>query len=156
MSHRLAIRPLLATAVLLAAACAGDSPTGVAPAASALQARGSSGGSGAALAVAGSWSGTTINTSSAGDSTQWSLTLRQNGDRLEGGLVRIVYIGAQSYLGTSAIKRGTVSGPSIGLEFDRGEGAEVAPMFSATVEADGVTMIGFHSRYAEQVTLNRR
>lgn len=104
------------------AACTSEGPTAVAAGTGALPARGSSG-STAVLQVAGTWAGTTINTSSAG---------------------------------VSAIKRGSVSGQSISLELDRGEGAEVAPTFFGTVESDGVTMVGVHSRYAETVTLVRR
>jgi hypothetical protein len=154
MPHRLPARSLVAAAALLAAACASEAPTAVADGGDPQLARGSSGSS-SAIAVAGTWAGTTINTTSAGDSTRWSLTLRQNGDRLEGGLVRIVYVNGASFLGTSSIKRGSVSGQSISLEFDRGEGAEVAPTFFGTVESDGVTMTGFHSRYAETATLKR-
>ena len=56
----------------------------------------------------------------------------------------------------SAIKRGSVSGQNMSLEFDRGEGAEAGPTFSDTVSDDGHTMLGVHSRYPKPVTLTRR
>ena len=151
-------RTLLAAATLAVAACASEGPTAVdgGTGSAATLAKGSSGSPSTILAVGGTWAGTTVNTSSAGDSTQWSLTLRQNGDRLEGGLVRVVYINGTSFLGVSAIKRGFVAGQDVSLEFDRGEGAEVAPTFFGTVAAGGTTMVGSHSRYAETVTLTRR
>lgn len=154
------LRPIRATFVAVAslsaaAACAPEAPVGVADAAPRL-ARGSSGGSTPIISVAGNWAGTYRSATDPSDTTQWSLNLRQNGDRLEGGLVRIYYVDGTSAVGVSAVKRGSVSGQNVSLEFDRGEGAEVGPTFSGTVSDDGRTMLGFHSRYPEPVTLTRR
>ena len=90
------------------------------------------------------------------DTTQWSLDLRQNGDRLEGGLIRIYCINGTSSVSVSAVKKGSVSGQNVSLEFDRGEGAKVGTTFSGTVSDDGRTMLGYRSRYPEPVTLTRR
>ena len=89
-------RSVIVAAALLAAACTSEGPTATGTGADPLLSRGSSG-SATVIQVAGTWAGTTVNTTSAGDSTQWSLTLRQNGDRLEGGLIRIVYLNGASF-----------------------------------------------------------
>jgi hypothetical protein len=154
MSLRFASRALLASAALFAAtACSSDSTLATAPGTETSFARGSS--TTPAVNVAGTWSATLPGTAGAADSTQWSLYLTQRDDRLEGSLIRILYVNGTSLLSVSAIRRGFITGTSIGLEFDRGEGAETATTFSATVSDDRTSMTGFHSRYANQITLRR-
>jgi hypothetical protein len=158
MSIRLLSRALAATTVLLVAtACASDTPLATAPDAGSQLAKGGGSTPSSVISVGGTWSAVTPGGSSASvDSTRWSLFLTQNNDRLEGGLTRISYIGSQSFVGTSTIKRGTVSGQFVSLEFDRGEGAETAFTFGATVSDDLRSMDGYHSRYNTSVTLVRR
>lgn len=146
----------LAVALLAFTACSsGSDRLATEPGNGGAQAKGSSGA--VAVNVAGTWSNTVPGGSSpSADSTHWSLFLSQNGDRLEGSLTRITYINGANFLGTSAIKKGFVAGSSISLEFDRGEGAETATTFSATVSDDRTSMTGTHSRFTGPVTLFRR
>jgi hypothetical protein len=160
MSLRLTarVRAFAATATLFAgAACASDSQLATAPTDSATLARGGSS-TPSAVAVAGTWTATTLGgTSALVDSVQWSLFLTQKDSNLEGSLIRINYLNnGTSLAGVSAIKRGSISGTSVYLEFDRGEGAETATTFGATVSDDGRSMTGFHSRYPGSVTLVKR
>jgi predicted small lipoprotein YifL len=156
MSFRLTVRALTTTAALLSlAACGSDGALATAPAAAPALARGSSSNT-PSVAVAGTWAATVPSATNPSDSTRWSLFLTQKDNQLEGSLTRISYINGASYLGVSAIKRGSISGRDVSLEFDRGEGAETAPTFFATVSDDGISMTGFHSRYPGSVTLVRR
>jgi dTDP-glucose pyrophosphorylase len=109
-------------------------------------------------AVAGTWTATTLGgTSALVDSVQWSLYLTQKDSNLEGSLIRINDLNnGTSLAGVSAIERGSISGTSVYLEFDRGEGAETATTFGATVSDDGRSMTGFHSRHPGSVTLVKR
>jgi hypothetical protein len=109
-----------------------------------------------AASVGGSWTTTTPSATNPSDSTRWSLYVTQRDDRLEGSLTRISHSNGASYPGVSAIKRGSIVGQGVSLEFDRGEGAEAPTAFSATVSDDGRSMTGFHSRYPEALTLVRR
>ena len=156
VSFRIGIRAFAATLALFATTACASSDDGITePGTGTSNAKGSS--TTPALNVAGTWA-TTVpgGTSASVDSTRWSLFLSQRDDRLEGSLTRISYIGGQSFLGTSAIKRGSISGSFVSLEFDRGEGAETATTFGATVSDDRTSMTGFHSRYPGEVTLVRR
>ena len=162
------ITALVATVALLAAACTSDPISPLAPGAAQLAkggGNGSGGGGGGTpttpptpiLSVAGNWRGAYPRPNAApGDSSIWSLNLTQNGDRLEGGLMFISIVnGRISSLGVSAIRKGSVSGNVVSLEFPKGEGAETVTGFSGTVSDDGKTMLAFHSRYPEAVTLTR-
>jgi hypothetical protein len=156
MPLRLAARALAATATLLAvAACASDSQLATAPEAAPQRSRGSSS-STPVVAVGGVWAATLPSATNPSDSTQWSLSLTQKDSQLEGSLVRTSYINGASFTGVSTIKRGSIAGQGVSLEFDRGEGAETATTFVATVSDDGRSMTGFHSRYPGAITLVRR
>lgn len=155
MTRRFTLRAFSATAALFAvAACTADAPLATVSNATPQLARGGS--STPAVSVAGTWTGTYRNPANPSDTAQWSLYLTQRSDRLGGGLTRIVVVNGTTFAGVSAIKRGSIAGRVIALEFDRGEGAETAFTFSGTVNSDGRSMTGFHSRYPGSVALTRR
>lgn len=160
----------LATAAVVAA-CSSETPVAPTPATAPSLAKGSGNGGGGntpaptptptpapTVSVAGTWTGTYQRNPAPGDTTQWSLNLTQKGDRLEGGLIFIAYAnGAVLSVSTSSIRKGTiVENKYIGLEFPKGEGAEVSPRLDATVSDDGRTMVAVHSRYPQFITLTRR
>lgn len=152
-------RALAAIASLFAiAACSADSRLVTAPVDSATLAKGGGSTTPPNASAAGIWITTTIgSTATMVDSVRWSLSLTQRDARLEGSLVRTNYLDNGTALsGVSAVKRGSISGTSVYLEFDRGEGAETETTFGATMNADGRTMTGFHSRYEGSLTLVKR
>lgn len=144
-------------AALLTAACTADTLTASVPA-DAQQAKGSTPSAPATpnAAVAGSWSAM-LPGSGLVDSTQWSLSLSQNNTKVEGSLIRFSYFSdGRSTVSVSPIKKGSISGSTLILEFKGGEGAETPTTFGLIVSPDGRTMSGYHSFYQTEITLARR